>query len=169
MKSVLALHRRWLLVLALGATSSLALSTPGSSATKMKPTRLVVPAGATGLYWTYSMPLGTGAKLATMKITNAATIKRVRAMVNNIGVSTYPKNQICPLNYMEPFTVRFSTSSAHASFFRIDFELAGCPSATVYLGGKRQTPTLGGFNLPRLYNAIQKVIAPNGQPLAGAG
>jgi hypothetical protein len=140
--------------------SSCALDAP------TKPTRLLVPAGATALYWNYPMPLPTGVHYGTMKISKPSVIARVRAMINTIPVSNYPKNQACPADAMVPYIVRFSTTSAAASFTKVVFQLAGCPEATVFQHGVAQRPTLGGWSLPTLYTAIQKVISPRGQPLA---
>jgi hypothetical protein len=131
-----------------------------------KPTRLLVPAGATALYWSYAMPLPTGVHYGTMKISKPSVIARVRAMINAIPVSNYPKNQACPADAMVPYIVRFSTSTAAASFTKVVFQLAGCPEATVFQHGIAQRPTLGGWSLSTLYAAIQKVISPRGQPLA---
>jgi hypothetical protein len=131
-----------------------------------KPTRLLVPAGAKALYWSYAMPLPTGVHYGTMKISNPSVIARVRAMINAIPVSNYPKTQACPADAMVPYIVRFSTTTAAASFTKVVFQLAGCPEATVFQHGVAQRPTLGGWSLPKLYAAIQKVISPRSQPLA---
>ena len=149
----------------LSLIAALSLSAPAMSA-PAKPTRLLVPAGAKALYWSYSMPLPTGVHYGTMKISNSSVIARVREMINAIPVSTYSKTQVCPADAMVPYIVRFSTSTAAASFTRVVFQLAGCPEATVFQHGVAQRPTLGGWSLPRLYAAIQKVISPRGQPLA---
>jgi hypothetical protein len=144
--------------------ATFSLSTPALATTK--PVRLLVPAGATALYWSYSMPLPSGAHYGTMKITNANVIARVREMINAIPVANYSKHQACPDDAMVPYIVRFSTSTASAAFTKVVFQLGGCPEATVYQHGVAQRPTLGGWSLSRLYTAIQKVIAPHGQPLA---
>jgi len=149
----------------LSLIAALSLSAPAMSA-PAKPTRLLVPAGAKALYWSYSMPLPTGVHYGTMKISNPSVIARVREMINAIPVSTYSKTQVCPADAMVPYIVRFSTSTAAASFTRVVFQLAGCPEATVFQHGVAQRPTLGGWSLPHLYAAIQKVISPRGQPLA---
>jgi hypothetical protein len=144
-----------------------ALSLPAAAqAAVTKPTRLLVPAGAKALYWSYSIPLPTGTQYGTMKITSPAVIARVRAMINAIPVSNYPTNQACPQDVMVPYIVRFSASTAAASFTKVVFQLGGCPEATVFQHGVAQRPTLGGWSLPKLYDAIQKVISPRGQPLA---
>src|SRR5665647_25851 len=140
--------------------SSLALAAP------TKPTRLLVPAEAKALYWSHPMPLATGVHYGTMKINNPSVIARVRAMINAIPVSNYPKTQACPADAMIPYIVRFSASTAAASFTKVVFQLAGCPEATVFQHGVAQRPTLGGWSLPKLYAAIQKVISPRGRPLA---
>ncbi len=139
---------------------------PTAWATSAKPNRLLVPGGASALYWSYSMPLPSGARYGTMKITNRATIARVRSMINAIPVSDYSKGQACPANAMVPYIIRFSTSTASTSFTKVVFQLGGCPAATVYQHGVAQSPTLGGRSLGHLYAAIQKVISPRGQPLA---
>jgi hypothetical protein len=126
----------------------------------------MVPVGATALYWSYSMPLPGGAHYGTLKISNPRTIARVRAMINVIPVTNYSKHQVCPADVMVPYIVRFSTSTAAASFTKVEFQLGGCPEATVYQHGVAERPTLGGWSLPRLYAAIQKIISPRGQPLA---
>ncbi len=144
--------------------ATLSLSTPALATAK--PVRLLVPSGATALYWSYSMPLPSGVHYGTMKITNAGVIARVRAMINAIPVANYSKHRACPDDAMVPYIVRFSTASASSSFTKVVFQLGGCPEATVYQHGVAQTPTLGGWSLPHLYAAIQKVIAPHGQPLA---
>lgn len=158
-------HLRRGVVVALALVASLSVTT-SALATPAKPTRLLVPAGATALYWSYSMPLPGGSRYGTMKITNPAVLARVRKMINAIPVTDYPKNQACPADAMVPYIVRFSTSTPEASFTKVVFQLAGCPEATVYQHGVAQRPTLGGWSLPRLYAAIQKVISPKGQPLA---
>ena len=145
--------------------SLLSLSSPALDATAAPP-RLLIPAGAAALYWSYPMPLPMGMHYGTMKITNPSVIARVRAMINAIPVSNYSKIQACPADAMLPCTIRFSTSTAAASFTRVVFQLGGCPEATVYQHGVAQRPTLGGWPLPRLYASIQKVISPRGQPLA---
>jgi len=145
--------------------SILAFSSP-ALASPAKPSRLLVPVGATALYWSYSMPLPSGVTYGTMKISNPHIIARVRAMINAIPVSSYSKNQVCPADAMVPYIVRFSTSTAAASFTKVVFQLGGCPEATVYQHGVAERPTLGGWSLARLYAAIQKVISPRGQPLA---
>ena len=157
------LHSTTLVALAMMAT--LTISSP-AVASPAKPARLLVPAGATYLYWSYSMPLPSGVHYGTMKISNPRVIARVRAMINAIPVSNYSKIQACPADAMVPYIVRFSTSTAAASFTRVVFQLGGCPEATVYQHGVAQRPTLGGWSLPRLYAAIQKLISPRGQPLA---
>ena len=149
----------------LSLIAALSLSAPALAA-PAKPTRLLIPAGAKALYWSYSMPLPTGVHYGTMKISNPSVIARVREMINAIPVSTYSKTQVCPADAMVPYIVRFSTSTAAASFTRVVFQLAGCPEATVFQHGVAQRPTLGGWSLPHLYAAIQKVISPRGQPLA---
>ena len=149
----------------LSLIAAVSLSAPAMSA-PAKPTRLLVPAGAKALYWSYSMPLPTGVHYGTMKISSPSVIARVREMINAIPVSDYSKTQVCPADAMVPYIVRFSTSTAAASFTRVVFQLAGCPEATVFQHGVAQRPTLGGWSLPRLYAAIQKVISPRGQPLA---
>jgi hypothetical protein len=101
-----------------------------------------------------------------MKVSNPAVIARVRSMINAIPVSNYPKTQACPADAMVPYILRFSTSTSAASFTKVVFQLAGCPEATVFQHGVAQRPTLGGWSLPKLYAAIQKVISPRGQPLA---
>jgi hypothetical protein len=101
-----------------------------------------------------------------MKISNANVINRVRAMINAIPVSNYSKHRVCPDDAMIPYIIRFSTSTAAASFTKVVIQLGGCPEATMYQHGVAQRPTLGGWSLPRLYAAIQKVISPRGQPLA---
>jgi len=149
----------------LSLVAALSLSAPAQAAST-KPTRLVVPAGAKALYWSYSMPLPSGVRYGTMKVSNPSVIARVRAMINAIPVSNYPKTQACPADAMIPYIVRFSTSTAAASFTKVVFQLAGCPEATVFQHGVAQRPTLGGWSLPKFYAAIQKVISPRGQPLA---
>ncbi len=154
---------------ALAATVSLVvlltLSTTASSATT-KPVRLLVPAGAKALFWSYSMPLPSGSRYGTVKISDPAVIARVREMINAIPVSDYPKAHACPDDMMVPYIIRFSSSTAAASFTKVVFQLGGCPEATVYQHGVAELPTLGGWSLPKLYEAIQKVISPKGQPLA---
>ena len=152
-----------MVILVMFATLGLSLPSLASSA---KPSRLLVPVGATALYWSYSMPLPTGAHYGTMKITNPSVIARVRSMINAIPVSNYSTNQACPADAMVPYIIRFSTSTASASFTMVVFQLGGCPEATVYQHGVAQRPTLGGWSLTHLYAAIQKVISPRGQPLA---
>jgi hypothetical protein len=152
-----------IVILVMIATFSLSSAALASS---NKPTRLLVPVGATALYWSYSMPLPSGVHYGTMKINNPNVIVRVRAMINAIPASNYSKNQACPADAMVPYIVRFSTTSAAASFTKVVFQLGGCPEATVYQHGVAQRPTLGGWSLPHLYTAIQKVISPRGQPLA---
>lgn len=137
-----------------------------ASATTTRPNRLVVPEGATALYWSYSMPLSTGTKYGTMRITNPTIIARVREMINAIPVSSYSKAQACPDDMMVPYIIRFSTSTAAASFTKVVFQLGGCPQATVFQHGVAEQPTLGSWSLSKLYDAIQKVISPGGQPLA---
>ena len=146
-------------------STALAFTTPALAMTA-KPSRLLVRGGARALYWSYAMPLPSGVHYGTMKITNPKVIARVRAMINEIPVSSYSKSQVCPADAMVPYIIRFSTSTAPASFTKVVFRLAGCPVATVYQHGVAQRPTLGGWSLPRLYAAIQKVISPRGQPLA---
>jgi hypothetical protein len=145
--------------------TALAYSSP-AMASSAKPNRLLVPAGATALFWSYSMPLPSGVHYGTMKISNPTVIARVRAMINAIPVTDYSKHQVCPDDVMIPYIVRFSTSTASASFTKVVFQLGGCPEATVYQHGVAQRPTLGGWSLSHLYAAIQKVISPRGQPLA---
>jgi hypothetical protein len=149
-----------MLLIATLAFSSPALASPA------KPGRLQVPVGATALYWSYSMPLPSGVHYGTMKISNAKVIARVRTMIDAIPVSSYSTHRVCPDDAMVPYIVRFSTSTAAASLTKVVFQLGGCPAATVYQHGVAQRPTLGGWSLPRLYAAIQKVISPRGQPLA---
>ncbi len=156
---------RPIVVVVITLVSCLSFTAPAVAAPS-KPARLLVPAGATALYWSYSMPLPGGSRYGTLKVTSPAVIARVRAMINAIPVSDYPKNQICPADAMVPYIVRFSTSTAGAAFTKVVFQLAGCPEATVYQHGVAQRPTLGGWSLPKLYSAIQKVISPKGQPLA---
>ncbi len=152
-------------IVILTLTAALSISSPVLAATT-KPTRLLVPTGATALYWSYSMPMPGGAHYGTVKISNPAVIARVRVMINAIPVTNYPQTQPCPDDMMVPYIVRFSTSTAAASFTELVFQLGGCPEATVFQHGVAQRPTLGGLTLPRLYAAIQKVISPRGQPLA---
>jgi hypothetical protein len=144
---------------------ALTFSAPAGAAST-KPTRVLVPAGATALFWSYPMPLPAGMHYGIMKITNPKVIARVRSMINAIPVSNYPTGQICPADVMVPYIVRFSRSTASNSFTKVVFQLAGCPEATVFQHGVAQQPTLGGWSLPKLYAAIQKVISPRGQPLA---
>ena len=158
-------RRRRVALVIVSVAATLSLS-PTVLAAPTKPARLLVPAGATALYWSYPMPLPTGVRYGTMKITNPSVITRVRTMINAIPVSSYPANQVCPATAMVPYVVRFSKSTAAASFTKVVFQLAGCPAATVYQRGVAQRPTLGGWTLPKLYAAIQKVISPRGQPLA---
>lgn len=157
--------RRPIAVAALAVVTVLSVSSPALS-TPNKPSRLLVPAGATTLYWSYSMPLPGGSRYGTMKITNPSVIARVRSMINAIPVTDYPKNRACPADVMIPYIVRFSRSTAGKSFTKVVFQLGGCPEATVFQHGLAQRPTLGGWSLPKLYSAIQKVISPRGQPLA---
>jgi hypothetical protein len=131
-----------------------------------RPARLLVPAGATALYWSYPMPLPAGTRYGTLKVTKPSVIAQVRAMINAIPVSDYSKDQACPQDMMVPYIVRFSKSSAGAAFTKVVFQLGGCPEATVYQHGVAQRPTLGGWTLSSLYHAIQKVISPRGVPLA---
>ncbi|MFI5034975.1 MAG: hypothetical protein ACHQFZ_02080 [Acidimicrobiales bacterium] len=152
-------------VAVLSLTTALSISAPATAALS-KPARLLVPSGATALYWSYPMPLPGGVHYGTLKVTNPSVIARVRAMINAIPVSNYPKLQACPADAMVPFVVRFSTSTAGAAFSKVVFQLAGCPEATVYQHGVAQRPTLGGWSLPTLYHSIQKVISPGGVPLA---
>jgi len=156
---------RFTILVTFSLVAALSLSAPAQAAST-KPSRLVVPAGAKALYWSYAMPLPTGVNYGTMKVSNPSVIARVRAMINAIPVSNYPKTQVCPADAMVPYIVRFSTSTAAASFTKVVFQLAGCPEATVFQHGVAQRPTLGGWSLPKLYAAIQKVISPRGQPLA---
>lgn len=149
----------------LALTATLSLSSP-AMAVSGKPARLLVPEGARALYWSYPMPLPTGTRYGTMKISAPSVIARVRAMINAIPVSDYPATQACPADVMVPYIIRFSRTTAAASFTKVVFQLGGCPEATVFQHGVAQRPTLGGWSLPRLYAAIQKVIAPHGQPLA---
>ncbi len=157
--------RRTLLVVMIVALVAVPLAAPAASA-PAKPARLLVPAGARALYWSYSMPLPAGARYGTMTITNRSVIARVRSLINAIPVSSYPASQVCPADRMVPYVVRFSRSRPAAAFTTVVFQLGGCPAATVYQHGVAQRPTLGGWTLPRLYAAIQHVIAPRGQPLA---
>lgn len=143
----------------------LALPSPVGGATA-KPSRLLVPAGATTLYWSYPMPLASGVRYGTLRVTNESVIARVRDLINAIPVSDYGAGQACPDDMMVPDIVRFSTSTAAASFTKVVFQLGGCPHATVFQRGVAQRPTLGGWTLSRSYDAIQKVISPKGQPLA---
>ena len=154
--------RRWLSMVLI--VSLLVVAAPAGAAAK--PARLLVPAGARVLYWSYSMPLPGGARYATMTITDRSVIGRVRELINAIPVSSYPANQVCPQDLMVPYVVRFSMSRPVAAFTTVRFQLGGCPAATVYQHGVAQRPTLGGWSLPRLYAAIQRLIAPHGQPLA---
>jgi|ERR1700677_5096896 hypothetical protein len=146
-------------------TVLLSFSSLASCATS-KPDRLLVPAGATALFWSYSMPLPSGSHYGTMKISDPAVIARVREMINAIPVSDYAKSGACPDDMMIPYVIRFSASTAAASFTKVVFQLGGCPAATVYQHGVAESPTLGGWSLGTLYRAIQKVISPRGQPLA---
>jgi hypothetical protein len=146
-------------------TVLLSLSSPASSAAS-KPARVVVPAGAKALFWSYSMPLPSGSHYGTIKISDPTVIARVREMINAIAVSDYPKDGACPDDMMIPYIIRFSDSTAAASFTKVVFQLGGCPAATVYQHGVAELPTLGGWSLGTLYRAIQKVISPRGQPLA---
>ncbi len=130
-----------------------------------KPARLIVPRGATALYWSYPMPLPSGTHDGTIRITNPNTIARVLDMVNALPVSTYRADQICPMDLMVPDVLRFSRSTAAAAFAVVVFQLGGCPTATVYRHGVAQRPTLGGWSLPNQYAAIEKVMSPRGQPL----
>lgn len=143
----------------------LSFSSPASSAAS-KPARLIVPIGATALFWGYSMPLPTGSHYGTVKISDPTVIARVREMINAIPVSDYPRDGACPDDMMIPYVIRFSHSTAAASFTKVVFQLGGCPAATVYQHGVAESPTLGGWSLGKLYDAIQKVISPRGQPLA---
>ncbi len=153
----------FVLLLAFVATLSFSNTAIASSG---KPHRLLVPAGATALYWSYSMPLPSGARYGTLKITNSTVIARVRAMINEIPVEDYAKSHACPDDLMVPYIVRFSKSTAAASFTKVVFQLGGCPEATVFQHGVSQLPELGGWSLPQRYSAIQSVISPRGQPLA---
>ncbi len=144
----------------------LATPAPAAPGPAAKPARLLVPAGARVLDWSYSMPLPGRARDATMTITNRSVIARVRDLVNAIPVSSYPAHQVCPQDLMMPSVVRFSRSRPADAFTSIVFQLGGCPAATVYQHGVAQRPTLGGWTLPRLYAAIVRVISPRGQPLA---
>lgn len=112
------------------------------------------------------MPLPTGSHYGTVKISDPTVIARVRAMINAIPVSDYPRDGACPDDMMIPYIIRFSHSTAAASFTKVVFQLGGCPAATVYQHGAAELPTLGGWSLGKLYDAIQKVISPRGQPLA---
>jgi hypothetical protein len=143
----------------------LSYSSPAWSAAS-KPARLMVPVGATALFWSYSMPLSTGSRYGTIKISDPKVIARVREMINAIPVSDYPKDGACPDDMMIPYVIRFSDSTAAASFTKVVFQLGGCPAATVYQHGVAELPTLGGWSLAKLYDAISKVISPRGQPLA---
>ena len=150
----------------LASLLSLASVAVSPAAATAKPARLLVPPGARVLYWSYSMPLPGGARYGTMTITNRSVIARVRDLINAIPVSSYPAQQVCPQDRMVPYIVRFSMSRPAAAFTTVVFQLGGCPAATLYQHGVAQRPTLGGWTLPRLYAAIQRVIAPHGQPLA---
>lgn len=152
-------------VVMLSLVALLPLSSPASS-TASKPARLLVPAGAKALFWSYSMPLPTGSHYGTVEITGPAVIARVREMINAIPVSDYPAVGACPDDMMVPYVIRFSDSTATASFTKVVFQLGGCPAATIYQHGTAELPTLGGWSLGKQYDAIQKVISPRGQPLA---
>ena len=90
---------------------SLALVVNGASTTAFaggaKPARLVIGAGASALYWSNPMPLGTGTRYGTVKITSGVVIARVRQLINAIPVSDYGANQICPMDVMVPVVIRF--------------------------------------------------------------
>jgi hypothetical protein len=126
----------------------------------------MVPAGATALFWSYSMPLPAGSHYGTIRVSDPTVIARVREMINAIPVSNYPVEGACPDDMMVPYVIRFSDSTAAASFTKVVFQLGGCPAATVYQRGVAELPTLGGWSLGKLYDAIQKVMSPHGQPLA---
>ncbi len=149
---------------------SLALVVNGASTTAFaggaKPARLVIGAGASALYWSNPMPLGTGTRYGTVKITSGVVIARVRQLINAIPVSDYGANQICPMDVMVPVVIRFSRSTAVAAFAAVVFQLGGCPTATVYQHGVAQHPTLGGWALAKQYAAIEKLILDRGTPLA---
>lgn len=140
------------------------LGSPVDAATK--PSRLLVPAGASALYWSYSMRLPSGSKYGTIKITNPSIIEKVRRTINAIAVSNYSTHQACPMDYRIPSLIQFSRSTEAHALTEVSFELGGCPRATVFQNGETQRPTLGSWPLGREYAAIQKVIAPHGQPLA---
>lgn len=112
------------------------------------------------------MPLPKEQEYGIIKISDPAVIARVREMINAIPTSDYPTTQACPDDMMVPYIVRFSASTAAASFTKVVFQLGVCPEATVFQHGVAQLPTLGGWSLSRLYDAIQKVISARGQPLA---
>ena len=154
-----------------------ALLVSGSSmvvamASPPKPERVLVPSGATVMYWTYPGsvgPSGSGSgpslRYFTLDIHNAVEIERVRTMINAIPAYYVAPGTMCNDLAMRPFRISFSKGSQSASFTVVSFQLGGCGSATVYQDGVAQSPLLGGKGLLTRYETIQKVISPNGVPL----
>ncbi len=160
--------RRWIgvgIAVALLAGASVLVVVTKSS-TSPSPKAGPVPTGATVLTWQYPMPLPGHVATGTMTITNPTVIARARSLINALPVTNYPVGTICPADVMFPFTVSFSTGPHVAPLATVVFQLGGCPTATVHVHGVRLSHTLGNWSLPTQYAAIQKVISPQGIPIA---
>jgi len=167
-KGVIVNTRRWIgagIAVALLAVASV-LVVVTKSTTTPSPQNGPVPTGATVLTWTYPMPLPGHVATGKMTITNPTVIARVRSLINALPETNYPVGTICPADAMFPFTVSFATSPHAAPFATVVFQLGGCPTATVHVHGTQLRHTLGNWSLPTQYAVIQKVISPQGIPVA---
>lgn len=144
---------------------SLALSGTSIASAVSKPAGDLVPSGATVLLWYYPLPVANKVLTGTITVRNPVIISEVRALINSLPV-TQPGNRICPADVMLPYVIGFSKGVKAKPFTKVLFQLGGCPYARVYQNGVAVSPTLGGPNLSTVYQHIQHLISPKGQPLA---
>jgi len=144
---------------------TLASASVATATTTAKPQDELVPAGAGAVSWRYPLPVENKVLTGTITVTTPSVIARVRALINSLPL-TSSAPRICPEFVRLPETITFETSAKATPFTRVVFQLGGCPSATVYQHGVAISPTLGGKNIGAVYAEIQKLISPQGQPLA---
>lgn len=143
-----------LLVVAV-ATSMTSLA----SATTKSP-REFVPAGAHVLYWSDPVVAVNGSTPRQITVTNPAVIARVRALINELPLTT-TEHRACPDDMMIPITLSFSSSKGAVPFTRVVFQLGGCPSAEVFQHGAAVLPTLGGATLSSTFATIRQLMDPS--------
>lgn len=152
----------------LGALAAVALAValfvgagaPVGAAAK-PPGDLIGPGAALVVYSGGPLVTGASGRYATRA---PGAIAEIRRLVNALPLYSPPP--VCPDDLMIPAVVTFVRASG-AVIARVSFQLGGCPSATVYRGGRAVEPRLGGRDLGATLSRIRALVV--GAPTTQGG